>query len=132
MAETNIVGLTGAVVFPDVAGADLFNISITSGQELLDVSAFGNNGYRRRVAGIKDLAGSASAYLTKGAAGTNPFALTSAGGAMTITFDTGCTIGFTAVIGNVTIVGEYAGNWIVSFTWAKNDTAAPTVTWVTS
>ncbi len=51
---------------------------------------------------------------------------------MTVLFDTGCSIAFSAIIGNINIVGEYQGLNIVTFTFSKADDVAPTIAWVTT
>jgi len=143
MAQSVLTGLTGSITLPDDSASTplvqyISSVSLSTGADLLDVSRFGGNGWRTRVAGIKDLAGQCVAFLSKGAAGTNPFLMnTDLDGSdatisldMTILFDTGCSIIFKAVIGNVQIVGEYQGLNIVTFSFAKCDGAAPTVAWV--
>jgi hypothetical protein len=129
---TIITGLSGSVTLPDLANIPVASITLSTGHELLDVTHYGGNGWRRRAAGIKDLSGTAVAFLAKDASGTNPFGTTSTGGSMTIMFSddtTDCKVVFNAVIGNVTIAGEYAGLNIVTFSFAKNDDAAVTPTW---
>lgn len=143
MPQSVISGLTGTITLPDdSAGTALVqyisSVSVSTGADLLDVSRYGGAGWRTRVAGIKDLAGTCVAFLSKGAAGTNPFIMnTDLSGTdvtklldMTITFDTGCSIGFKSVIGNVSVVGEYQGLNIVTFSFAKSDGSAPTINWV--
>lgn len=129
MAQSIVTGLTGSVTLPNSMTQYVSSISLNTGAELLDVSSYGGAGYRKRVAGLKDLSGTAVAFMSKGAAGTSPFASTTAA-SMTITFDTGCNIAFTAVIGNVSIVGEYQGLNIVTFSFSNAADTAPTVNWV--
>lgn len=142
MAQSIITGLTGVITLPDDADGNpltqyVSSISLNTGAELLDVSSYGGAGYRKRVAGLKDLSGSAVCFMSKGATGTNPFNLdaNAATGTetptMTILFDTGCSISFTAIIGSVSIVGEYQGLNIVTFNFSNAADAAPTVVWDT-
>ena len=130
MAQEVITGLTGSITLPESGDQYISSISLNVGSELLDVSHYGGAGWRTRVAGLRDLAGSCVAFMTKGASGTNPIDLDGSTGTMTITFDTGCYISFDAIISGVSIVGEYAGLNIVSFSFAKNDDVAPTSEWV--
>jgi hypothetical protein len=129
MAQTIVTGLTGSISLPGASAQKVASVTVTTGAELLDVSHYGGNGWRTRVQGLKDLAGSAVAFMSKGVAGTDPFSFGESSGAMTITYDTGCSIGFNAVIGNVQIVGEYQGLNIITFNWSKADDAEPTVAW---
>jgi hypothetical protein len=111
---------------------EIASVSISTGAELLDVSRYGGNGWRTRIAGLKDLGGSCVAFLSKGATGTSPFNLSTTGASMTILFDTGCSIVFNAIIGNTQIVGEYQGLNIVTFSFSKADDQAPTILWATT
>lgn len=126
MAATPVTGLTGSITLPGHT-QEFFSVSINTGADLLDVSAYGSGGWRRRAKGIKDLAGTCAAFVSKDVANSNPF--DDADGTMTILFDTGCSISFTALVGNRTIVGEYQGLNIVTFSWAKDDTGDPTIAW---
>jgi len=130
MAQSVITGLTGTITLPNSMAQYVSSISLSTGADLLDVSRYGGNGWRTRVAGIKDLAGQCVAFMSKGAAGTSPLNVSTTAATMTILFDTGCSIAFSAVIGNTQIVGEYQGLNIVTFSFAKADDTAPTVTWV--
>ena len=133
--QNAIVGLTGSILLPNMTGnldQWIASIDINTGAELLDVSHYGGPLYRQRVTGLKDLAGSATGFLTKGNTNSNPFIIPGTSGTMTITFDSGCTISFQAVIGNVRVVGQFAGLNIVTFSWAYDDSENPTTAWVTS
>ena len=130
MAQSVITGLTGTITLPNSMAQYVASVSLSTGADLLDVSRYGGNGWRTRVAGIKDLSGQCVAFMSKGAAGTSPLNLSTTPATMTITFDTGCSIAFSAVIGNTQIAGEYQGLNIVTFSFAKADDTAPTVTWV--
>jgi len=133
MAQSVIIGLQGAVSFKTGATEQtqrLASISISTGQALFDVSAYGEEGWVERVNGIKDLAGSAAGFLVMGAAGNNPFDFVTDVDTLAITFATGCTVTFPCVIGNVRIEGAYSGLNVVTFDWAKAQGAAPTIAWV--
>jgi hypothetical protein len=131
---TIITGLSGSLTLPNDASSNAIqwpvaSITLSTGHELLDVTHYGGNGWRRRVAGIKDLSGTGVAFLAKDATGTNPFNLSTTGSNMTITYASGCYVTFSAIIGNITIAGEYAGLNILTFSFAKADDAAVTPTW---
>lgn len=132
MPQSVVTGLTGVITLPNSMTQYVSSVSVSTGADLLDVSRYGGNGWRTRVAGIKDLAGTCVCFMSKGAAGTSPFNLSTTAASMTILFDTGCSIAFSAVIGNTSIVGEYQGLNIVTFSFAKADDAAPTIAWVTA
>lgn len=132
MAQEVITGLTGSITLPNSGDQYISSVSLNVGSELLDVSRYGGNGWRTRVAGLRDLAGSCVAFMSKGSTGTSPVDLDGDTGTMTITFDTGCYISFAAIISGVSIVGEYQGLNIVSFSFAKNDDNAPNTAWATS
>lgn len=128
MSQTNLHGVTGSVTIPGHASAYVSSVSVNTGQELIDASAFGGNGWRKRIGGLKDLAGTAVGFASKGAAGTNPFA--EGEGEMVITYDTGCTITISkAIIGNVQVVMEYANITVFTFEWSNATDAAPTISW---
>lgn len=133
-SQTVIVGLTGTVVLKDSVGATvtqrLGSIQVNTGKALFDVSAYGEEGWVERVHGIKDLAGSAAGFLTKGTTGADPFSLVDDVATMVITYDTNCYISFPAVIGNVQVSSSYSGLNIVTFDWAKATGAAPAVNWI--
>ncbi len=133
MAQKTIIGLTGLVTMPGLSHQECMSVTINAGAELLDVSAYGGSGWRQRVAGIKDMTGSAVAFMQEGASQTNPFGGSTTPGTMTILFDVGCTITFPAVIGNVQIQGTYQGLNLVTFNWAFSDPVSPpTVAWTSS
>jgi hypothetical protein len=121
-----VTGKTGTITFPGAVNLRVYGITLSTGAELLDDSAYGGNGYRTRTKGLKDLSGSGVAFLTKDA-GSNPFTLADATGSMTILWDTGVSVTFTAVFGNISIAGEYAGLNVVSFSFANAADTAPTV-----
>lgn len=132
MAQEVLTGLTGSITFEDGSSEliqRLASIDITTGQALFDVSAYGTGNYVERVSGIKDLAGEAVGFLVAGESGNNPFSLVDNVDNMEILFKTGCSISFPAVIGNVRIVGAFAGLNVVTFSWAKAPGADPTVAW---
>jgi hypothetical protein len=130
MAQSVITGLTGSITLPNSMDQYVASITLSTGADLLDVTHYGGAGWRQRVAGVKDLSGTATAFMTKGAAGTSPLNLSTTPSTMTILFDTGCSVSFEAVIGNTQIVGEYTGLNVVTFNFAKADDVAPTITWV--
>lgn len=133
MPNKVITGLTGSILLPTEANVQRLNsVSINGGQALADISAYGGNGWVERVGLIKDLNGSAAGFLTdgNGATGGKPplDTVTPEGGAMTITFNTLYTIAFTAIIGNIRIVGSYEGLNLITFDWSKG-IGVPVVTW---
>ncbi len=130
MALHVIRGATGLVALPNGNNLWVSSIQVNAGNELLDVSHFGGSGYRVRTYGLGDLSGSCVAFLTAGATGTNPFAITGqAPAVMTITYEAGCTVSFMAVIGQLQIVGEYQGLQVATFNFSNGADVAPTVVW---
>jgi hypothetical protein len=124
-----ITGLTGSVTLPNSGSQALASVSLSIGKDLADVSHFGGNGWRERIALLKDLAGTAAGFLTYNAAGTNPYDLIDgAEASMVITFATGCSITFVAVIGNFSIQNSYDGVAIISFSFSKGS-GVPVVAW---
>lgn len=133
MAQTVIKGATAAVALASGVTQKIAAISVTTGQGLFDVSSFGSGDYVDRIGGgLKDLAGSASGFVTEGVSGTNPFAIVDTMDGtttMTITYDVGCTVSFKAVCGNVTVDINRAGIAVFRMDWSKADDADPTIAW---
>lgn len=122
-----ITGKTGSITLPTGASLRVFGVSINSGSELLDVSAYGGSGYRVRAVGLADLSGTLVAHLSRD--GTNPFALSAVTGNLTIAFDVGYSISFDCIFGQVGVAGEYAGDNVVTLSFANASDAAPTIQW---
>ena len=124
--------LNGNIVFANGYTQYFHTITVSGGQTLLDVSAFGGNGYHVFIPGLKNLSGSATGYL-KDAAGSNPWGTDAFScGLITITYDTGMTIAFNAIVGQTTTTQNYDGKVEVTTTWAFSDQNPPTITWVTN
>lgn len=132
MAVTPIVGLTGTITLPGNMVQWVSSITLETGPALLPTSHYGGSGWVTRVCGVKDLQGTAIAIMTKGVTGSNPFAFVTTPSPMTILFDTGCLVTFDCVIGSTQVVGEYLGENIISFTFAKATDEPPTINWVTA
>lgn len=127
MPVSVIQGINGSIVLSASDTQFYASFTITGGADLIDVSHYGDT-YRTRVSGLKDWAGTATAFVTKGASAQNPFVAGTTGTA-TITFDSGVTASFSCVIGNVTLAGEVGGVNVVTFTWSHSGSTAPTITW---
>lgn len=122
-----ITGKTGIITLPSGASQRVYGVSVNTGSELLDVSAYGGNGYRVRTIGLADLSGTMVAFLTRD--GTNPFALSAVTGSLTIAFDTGYSITFDCIFGQVSVAGEVGGNNVVTLSFANAADAAPVIAW---
>jgi hypothetical protein len=130
MSATVINGKTGVLTLPSGVAQRVYAITINTGSELLDDSAYGGAGYRTRTVGLQDLSGSFVAFMTNGVSGSNPFALSGGTtGTLEMLYTTGCSISFTVVIGSVQVTGSYAGQNIVTVTFANAADTAPTVAW---
>lgn len=131
MAQDYAIALNANITFGDGYVQYFNHVTIETGQDLLDVSAFGGTGYRYRIPGIKDLTGMARGFLAKGGTvATSPFGADSfSKGMITILFDVGYSVSFLGYIGKQTITTDYEGNQVISVQWAYADTAAPAITW---
>lgn len=126
MAATIIPGASASVT---VAGMTqkFFSVSLSTGKELIDVSSFGD-AWRQRIGGLKDLSGTLTGYLSRDVAATNPFVDVDNAN-ITITFDTGCSVAFTGVIGQRTVSADVNGAEVATWSFSKTGTTAPTILW---
>lgn len=130
MPTSVITGATVTFTFGTTT-LKIASLSVTSGQGTFDVSAFGTLTYIHRIGGgLKDLAGSASGFLTTGATTNNPFAIVDNQGTMLITYLTGCTVSFPAIVGAVSVDISRSGVGVLRFDWSIADGADPTIAWL--
>lgn len=101
MAESFITGEGGSVTLPSTHGGRAFSFTLRSEQNIKDVSCYGGSRFREFYGGLIQADGEINVQLRKGATGT-PAGITNlerGGAALTLTADTGVTIGGTALFG---------------------------------
>lgn len=99
MAESFITGEGGSVTLPSTHGGRAFAFTLRTEQNKKDVSRYGGGRFREFYGGLIQGSGDVTVQLRKGATGT-PAGITNLereGAALTLTLDTGVTIGGSAL-----------------------------------
>lgn len=134
---TMLVGSDGSATFPDGYVAKLNTFSATLTRVSTVVTGFGDSMARRRLSGVLDITGSAGGTPMKDAADTNPLGITGDGItgdgtgsiALTLTFATGCTLGFDAVVNSVALAVTQDAAQTITFNFEADDSDGPSIAW---
>lgn len=135
--STMLVGSDGSATFPDGYVAKLNTFSATLTRASTVVTGFGDVMARRRLSGVLDITGSAGGTPMKDAADTNPLGITGEGItgdgtgaiALTLTFATGCTLGFDALVNSVALSVTQDAAQAITFNFEADDANGPTIAW---
>ena len=132
------IGSDGSVTLPSGYNAQLNTWSATIARTTSIVTGFGNTGHQRRASGVVDITGSAggvpefdasSTAFAPTAAGPPKVLDDAAGGDITLTVATGCTLTFGAVFSSYAFSVTNDGDSTITFNFEMNDSDGPTVAW---
>ena len=134
---TMLIGSDGSATFPDGYGANLNTFSATLTRATAIVTGFGDVSQRRRASGVLDITGSAGGTPMFDSANASPLGITGEGitgngddtVALTLTFATGCTLGFNAVVNSVALAVTQDGAQTVTFNFEMDNAGATAVAW---
>lgn len=134
MARSFIAGKNGSVTSTEMTAA-LAVWTANFPRQVFDITAFGNSGWRAKLLGLKDAAGSCGGFVTSGTSADTMSAAVSGsdtGASLVLKFNSTNYITFTtAIISNVRTGADVNDVARVTFDWENSD-AAPVVTWVIS
>ena len=132
------IGSDGSVTLPSGYNAQLNTWSATISRTTSVVTGFGDTGHQRRASGVVDITGSAGGVPEYNASST-AFAPTdsgppkvladAAGGDITLTVASGCTLTFGAVFSSYAFSVTNDGDSTITFNFEMNESAGPTVAW---
>lgn len=110
MAARDISGFNGSVTLPAGHGGDAKGFTLRRSMNDKDVSRYGGTRFSKFRGGALTLTGDISIFLRMGAAGTPPGIVTPVvdGSALTLTFETGCTLVGTALFGDFNSTHTFA------------------------
>ena len=133
MATSVIKGKSGSCSLVALGLAvKVASFELNTGQDLVDVSAFGNT-HHVFASCLKNLSGSVAGFLIKGTASAGAgVGATDAPASLTLTLDTGCTIAFDAILGNIKIQESVTGVATFMADIVNGSDTAPVETWVVS
>ena len=133
MALTFLTGKGGSVTSTEML-AQLYMWTANFPQQIFDITAFGNSGWRVKIAGLSDSNGSCGGFATEGTTGDNLAAgitgRSQIGASLTLKSSSTNYIQLTAIISNLRTGADVNDVCRVTFDW--EGTGAPTVTWATS
>jgi len=138
------IGSDGAAALPSGFNATLNTWSATLTRTTQVTTGYGATVHNRRASGVIDVTGSAGGFVNyydgSGGGGDGSFAPIKhgagattlddrAGGEITLTVATGCTINFGAVFSSYAFAVTNDGDNSVTFNFEMNDSAGPTTAW---
>jgi hypothetical protein len=96
---SDINGQNGSVTLPSRHGGQAFAFTVRSTQAKKQVNRYGDGRFVVKRGGLIEITGEVSVFMRRGATGTavNSTTLSATGDSLVLTFDTGCTIGGTAL-----------------------------------
>ena len=119
-------GNEGSVTLTNGTNLEIASYTLNYGPNLLPTPVFGDE-FAKAVKGLKVFDGSITAFVSSGAAGTNPF--DDMDGTATFQWAPGCSISTTIVTGQKQASNSADGLPMVTFPFMKSGDTAPTVTW---
>ena len=134
---TYLIGSDGSATFPDGYVVKFNTFSATATRASQVVTAFGDTSQRRRLSSVLDITGSAGGTPMKDVADSNPFGITGDGItgngtdaiAITLTFASGCTLGFDAVVNSASFSVTQDSTQTATFNFEMDDANGPTIAW---
>ena len=134
---TYLIGSDGSATFPDGYQVKFNTFSATATRASQVVTAFGDTSQRRRLSSVLDITGSAGGTPMKDVGNANPLGI--AGGgisgdgtgaiAITLTFASGCTLAFDAVVNSVAFAVTQDSTQTATFNFEMDDSDGPTIAW---
>ena len=110
MAESDLSGFNGDVTLPAGHGGEARGFSINRTMVDKEVSRYGGDRFSKFRGGMLTLTGTIAVFLRMGAASTTPnfVAPDADGAALTLTFETGCTLVGTAIFSTLDVAHAFA------------------------